>query len=281
MKHIILETFLDTIILIPFLFIAFIIIELIEHKLTTKNKKLLTKSKKFGPIIGSIFGIIPQCGFSVMATNLYTTRIITLGTLIAVYLSTSDEMLPILISKNTNPETIITILLIKVLFGILYGIIIDFIINKTKRTQKENYKICEEEHCQCEHGILKSALKHTTHISLFILIMTFLINIIFTYIGEDFLSKLFLKDTMFSPLITSLIGLIPNCGASVILTELYLNNAINLASLISGLLTGSGTALIVLFKGNKNIKENIFILLLLYILGSISGIIIEIIETII
>lgn len=281
MKHIILETFLDTIKLIPFLFIAFIIIELIEHKLTTKNKKLLTKSRKFGPIIGSIFGMIPQCGFSVMATNLYTTRIITLGTLIAVYLSTSDEMLPILISKNTNPETIIIILLIKVLFGILYGIIIDFIISKTKIIQKENYKICEEEHCHCEHGILKPALKHTSHILLFILIMTFIINTIFTYIGEDFLSKVFLKDTIFGPLITSLIGLIPNCGASVILTELYLNNAINLSSLISGLLTGSGTALIVLFKGNKNIKENIFILLLLYILGSISGIIIELLTLII
>ena len=281
MLDIIIETLLDTVKLLPFLFIAFILIEFIEHKLTTKNKKILTKSKKYGVIFGSLLGIIPQCGFSVMATNLYTTRIITLGPLIAVYLSTSDEMLPILISQNVDANIIIKILLIKVLFAILYGIIIDIIISKIKKKEKENYQICDEEHCDCEHGILKPALKHTLNISLFILVMTFIINILFTYVGEDFLSKIFLKDTIFGPFITSLIGLIPNCGASVVLTELYLNNAITISALISGLLTGSGTALIVLFKGNKNIKENIFILLLLYILGSISGVIIEIINLII
>ena len=281
MLDIILDTLLDTLKLMPFLFIAFLIIELIEHKLNNENKKVLTKSKKYGVILGSLLGVIPQCGFSVMATNLYITRIITLGTLISVYLSTSDEMLPILISQKVAPSIIIKILLIKVLFAIIYGIIIDFIISKTKKKEQENYQICDEDHCHCEKGILKSALKHTLNISLFILIINFIINIIFTYIGEDFLSKLFLKDTIFSPFITSLIGLIPNCGASVILTELYLNNAINLSSLISGLLTGSGTALIVLFKGNKSVKENLLIVLLLYLLGAFSGIIIELIELLI
>lgn len=281
MLNIILETLLDTLKLIPFLFVAFLLIEFIEHKLSTKNKKVLTKSKKYGPILGSLLGVIPQCGFSVMATNLYITRILSLGTLISIYLSTSDEMLPILISQKTKPSIIITILLIKVLFAIVYGILIDLILSKKKKKEKENFQICEEEHCHCEHGILKPALKHTLSITLFILLMNFIINTLFTYIGEDFLSKLFLKDTIFGPFITSLIGLIPNCGASVILTELYLNNAINLSSLISGLLTGSGTAIIILFKSNKNIKENIFILLLLYILGSISGVIIELINLLI
>lgn len=278
MKEIIIETFLDTLKLLPFLFIAFIIIELIEHKLTTKNKKILTKSKKYGPILGAIIGIIPQCGFSVMATNLYQTRIITLGCLIAIYLSTSDEMLPILISKKTEPTIIIKILLIKVLFAVVYGIIIDYIIKKKRKERKPTYKICEEENCHCKDGILKSSLRHTLNITIFILITTFIINILFTYIGEEFLSKIFLKNTIFGPFITSLIGLIPNCGASVILTELYLNSAIDISSLISGLLTGSGTALIVLFKGNKNIKESMFILLLLYSLGVISGLILELIN---
>ena len=281
MLEIIIDTLLDTIKLLPFLFIAFLIIELIEHKLNNKNKKILTTSKKYGPILGALLGIIPQCGFSVMATNLYATRITTLGTLISVYLSTSDEMLPILISKNENPLTIIKILLIKALFGIIYGILIDAIISKRNKKEKENYSICDEEHCHCEKGILKPTIKHTLNITIFILVMNFIINIIFTYIGEDFLSKLFLKNTIFGPLITSLIGLIPNCGASVVLTELYLNNAINMSSLISGLLTGSGTALIVLFKRNKNIKENIFILSLLYLLGALSGVIIELIEILI
>jgi len=216
-----------------------------------------------------------------MATNLYITRIISLGTLIAVYLSTSDEMLPILISKNAPINEIIKILLIKILFSILYGIIIDNIIIKKSTKEKETFSICKEEHCHCEKGILKPAIKHTIHIVLFIFIINFIINIIFTYIGEDLLSKLLLKDSLFGPFVTSLIGLIPNCGASVILTELYLNNAINISALISGLLTGSGTAILVLFKSNKNIKENISILLLLYILGSISGIFIQIVKLLI
>lgn len=281
MLDIIKETLLDTLKLIPFLFVAFIAIEMIEHKVTNKSKKIITKSKKYGVFLGSLLGVIPQCGFSVMATNLYITRIISLGTLISIYLSTSDEMLPILISQNASPCLIIRILLIKVLFAIIYGIIIDLILNKRKKKEKENYQICDEHNCQCDHGILKPALKHTINITIFLLVTNFIINTLFTYIGEDFLSKLFLKNTIFGPLITSIIGLIPNCGASVILTELYLNNAINISSLISGLLTGSGTALIVLFKGNKNIKENIFILLLLYLLGAISGIVIELISLII
>lgn len=279
MSDILIETLLDTLKLIPFLFIAFILIEFIEHKLSKKNKKVLTKTKKYGSIVGSLLGVIPQCGFSVMATNLYITRIISLGTLISIYLSTSDEMLPILISQKTNPIIIIQILLIKVLFAIVYGILIDLILKK--RNQKEIFHICEEEHCDCKHSIVKSALKHTLSITLFILLMNLIINILFTYIGEGFLSNIFLKDTILGPFITSLIGLIPNCGASVVLTELYLNNAINLSALISGLLTGSGTALIILFKNNKNMKENIFIILLLYTLGAFSGVIIELINLLI
>lgn len=275
MTDIILDTLIDTLKLIPFLFITFLIIEVIEHKLNNKN--IISKSKKYGPLIGSFLGAIPQCGFSVMATNLYITRIITLGTLISIYLSTSDEMLPILISENINITTIIVIILIKVIFAIIYGIIIDLILSKKQRKQeKENYSICDEEHCHCEKGIFIPALKHTLNITIFIMIITFIINIIFSFVGEDILSKILLKNSIFSPFITSLIGLIPNCASSVMLTELYINNAINVSSLISGLLTGSGAALLILFKSNKNIKENIKILFILYILGVLSGIILEI-----
>lgn len=274
MTDIILDTLIDTLKLIPFLFITFLIIEVIEHKLNNKN--IISKSKKYGPLIGSFLGAIPQCGFSVMATNLYITRIITLGTLISIYLSTSDEMLPILISENINITAIIVIILIKVIFAIIYGIIIDLILSKKQRKQeKENYSICDEEHCHCEKGIFIPALKHTLNITIFIMIITFIINIIFSFVGEDILSKILLKNSIFSPFITSLIGLIPNCASSVMLTELYINNAINVSSLISGLLTGSGTALLILFKSNKNIKENIKILFILYILGVLSGIILE------
>lgn len=281
MKEVILDTLLDTIKLVPFLFIAFLLIELMEHKLSNKSKKIITKSKKYGPVLGSLLGAIPQCGFSVMATNLYVTRIITLGTLISIYLSTSDEMLPILISEKAPFNLIAKIILIKVLLGIIYGIIIDILFAKVfKNKEKENYEICDKEHCHCEEHILFSSLKHTLKITLFILITTFILNILFHYVGEDYLSKILLKGNIFGPFITCLIGLIPNCGASVILTELYLNNAISIAALLSGLLSSSGSALLVLFKSNKNIKENIFILSLLYLIGVFTGIILELVNLI-
>lgn len=280
MKEIILDTLLDTIKLIPFLFVAFLIIELIEHKLTNKTKKIITKSKKIGPIIGSLLGVIPQCGFSVMATNLYITRIITLGTLISIYLSTSDEMLIIMISEKTPLSIIIKILLIKIIFAVLYGLIIDKIITKKKTTKKENYDICSEEHCNCESNILLSSLKHTLHITTFIFIITLILNTIFNLLGNNFLSKILLSSSIISPVITGLIGLIPNCAASVLLTELYLNNTISLGALIGGLLTSSGSSLLVLIKNNKNKKENLTIISILYLLGVLSGIIIELITLI-
>lgn len=280
MKEVILDTIIDSLKLIPFLLVAFLIIELLEHKLNNKTKHIITKSKKVGPIIGSLLGVIPQCGFSVMATNLYITRIITLGTLISIYLSTSDEMLIIMISEKVEISLILKILLIKIFFGIVYGLIIDKIINKKKKDKETNYELCDEEHCDCNHSILLSAIKHTLHITLFIFIITLIINTIFTLLGDNYLSKILLNNSILSPFITSLIGLIPNCATSVILTELYLNSTISLGALIGGLLTSSGSSLLVLIKNNKNQKENLSIILLLYALGVLSGIIIELISLI-
>lgn len=279
MKEVLLDTLLDAIKIIPFLFVTFLLMEYIEHSFTKKGKEKIKKTGNLGPFFGSLLGAVPQCGFSVMATNLYATRIVTLGTLISIYLSTSDEMLPILISQKCSFSIIIKILLIKVLIGMLAGFIIDFIIRKkTKSSNYEIKKFCDEEHCDCEHGIIKSSIKHTFNILIFIIVITLLLNLGFYYFGNDSIEKLFLKDSFFSPFISSLIGLIPNCGASVILTELYLNNVISFASVISGLLTGSGVALLVLFKINKNVKENVKILLTLYFIGALSGIVIEIIQ---
>lgn len=275
MKDIILDTLIDTLKLVPFLFIAFLLIELFEHKFSKKSIKVVESSGKYGPILGSILGIIPQCGFSVMATNLYVTRLITLGTLISIYLSTSDEMLPILISEKAEFSLIIKILLIKLFIGMLAGFIIDKIFKVKK--EKKNYDICEEEHCHCKESIIISSLKHTLNIVVFILLINFILNICFNYLGQDYLSKILLKDSFFGPFISSLIGLIPNCGASVMLTELYINNAINFGSLISGLLTGSGIAIMILFKTNKHFLENLKVVGILYIIGVLSGIIIELI----
>ena len=186
-----------------------------------------------------------------------------------------------MLSENIDISLIIKIILIKIIFGIIYGLIIDKIVTNKKTKEQENYEICNDEHCDCKHGIVLSSIKHTLHITLFIFIITLILNIIFNYVGEDYLSKIFLTNTIFGTFITSLIGLIPNCASSVILTELYINNSISIGALIGGLLTSSGASLLVLFKNNKNIKENLKIVSLLYSLGVISGIIIELITLII
>lgn len=280
MKEIILDTLIDALKLLPFLFLAFFIIELLEHKLSNKTESIIKKSGKYGPLLGSTLGAFPQCGFSVLATNLYITRIISLGTLISIYLSTSDEMLPILISHKTNFLSILLILLIKIFIGMLSGFIIDFIIRKNKQ-DKINYKLCNDDNCDCEEsGPFKSSLIHTFKTIIFIIIISFILNIIMEYKGAEFLEKLFLKDSLISPFISSIVGLIPNCSASVLLTELYINNAISFGSLISGLLTGSGVAILVLFKNNHNLKESFKILIIIYLIGSISGFIINLINLI-
>lgn len=274
MKDVIIETIIDGLKLLPFLFITFIVIELLEHKIN--NKKIITKAGKFGPIIGSLLGAVPQCGFSVSATNLYATRILSLGTLISIYLSTSDEMLPVLLGEGANIWLILKILGLKILIGMFCGFVIDLIFRK-KASKLEFNDLCEKSHCHCEKSIFKSSIKHTLNIFLFIIIISFIINISFEYLGEDIISKIFMKNSFLSPFICSLFGLIPNCASSVALTEFYLNNTLTFGSAMAGLLTGSGVALMVLFKVNKNIKENIKIISLIYLIGSISGVIINLI----
>ena len=276
MLDIILDTLIDALKILPFLFITFLLMEYFEHKLSNKSKETIKKSGKYGPILGGIIGAFPQCGFSVAATNLFIGRIITLGTLISVYLSTSDEMLPILISEGAKASVIFKILLIKVVIGIIFGIIIDLIFRKTIEVN-HIHDICEDDHCDCEHGIFKSSIKHTLKVMIFIILITFVLNTAMEKFGEEALEKLFLKDNIFSSFISSLVGLIPNCGSSVVITELYLNKVITLGSTISGLLTNSGVALILLFKSNHNMKENLKIVSLMYLIGIICGIVIDLI----
>lgn len=290
MLDIIKDTILDSIKLLPFLFITYLLMEYIEHKMGNKSKEIMKKADKFGPLFGSILGVFPQCGFSVSATNLYAARVITLGTLISVYLSTSDEMLPIFISESVPIIVILKILGVKLLIGILAGFLIDLFIRlvkdkkNIKNSEKEIYEkdeikdLCEEEHCHCdEDGIFKSALKHTINIFLFILLITFVINMAVYFVGEDNISKLLLDKPILGPIVAALIGLIPNCAASVILTNMYLQNVISVSSLIAGLLTGAGVGLAVLFKTNKGIKNNIKIVFLLYLIGVISGMVLQLI----
>lgn len=279
--HVIEHTLLDTFKLIPFLFLTYLVMEYIEHKTSEKNKNIIKKSGKFGVVLGALVGIIPQCGFSVSATNLYSTRVITLGTLLAVYLATSDEMLPILLTESIPISTILMILGIKLLIGIIAGFVVDTVIGIVKKGKQEEQKIeelCEHEHCHCEEGIISSAIKHTLNILLFIFVITLIINGIIEAIGEDTISSFISKNAVFGPFIAGLIGLIPNCASSVILTELFVENLITMPMLISGVAVNAGVGLVVLFKTNKNLKENFKIVGLLYFIGVLSGLILQIIN---
>lgn len=273
------ETVLDSIKLLPFLFITYLIMEYIEHKTSNKVKETIKKSGKYGPILGGIVGIFPQCGFSVSATNLYAARVITLGTLMSVYLTTSDEMLPILLTEAVSIATILEILGIKLVIGIVAGLIIDFVMRRLKKQEQEQNieELCEHEHCHCEEGIVKSAVKHSINILIFIFIITLIINIIIALVGEETIANIISHNIILGPIIAGIIGLIPNCASSVILTELFIEQVISMPILISGVAVNAGVGLLVLFKTNKNVKENTKIVSLLYIIGVISGIILEII----
>lgn len=283
--EVLLDTGIDALKLLPFLFITYLIMEYIEHKTGDKTKNIIKKSGKWGPVFGAILGIFPQCGFSAAAANLYAGRVITLGTLIAIFLSTSDEMLPILISEAAPIDIILKILATKLAIGIIAGVVIDFVgqVFKKKKEKQTNEEageeighICEHEHCHCEkEGIFKSSIKHTLNIFVFIIIISLVMNVAIYFIGEEKISNLILNMPVVGPLIAGIVGLIPNCASSVILTQLYLQNVISVGSMIGGLLVGSGIGILILFRVNENIKENMKITGMLYLIGVVSGIIID------
>lgn len=278
MKDCLIDGLLDTVKLLPYLFVTFLLLEFIEHKLSKKNQKVLSNNKKYGPLFGGLLGALPQCGFSSMAANLFSARVITMGTLIAVFLSTSDEMLPIMISEKVDIITVVKIVGFKVLIGILIGFIVDLIYRKSLTKKEEIKELCEHDHCDCEHdGIILSSIKHTIKIGLFILIANLLINIIIFKVGEDNVSNLLLHGNIITYFLSSLVGLIPNCAGSVIITELYLANMITLGTLFAGLLTGSGLGILLLFKTNKNLKENITVLSIIYFVGVIIGFVVDLV----
>ena len=279
LAHIIEHTLLDSLKLVPFLFLTYLAMEYLEHRAGDKVVKLVHKAGKAGPLVGALAGAAPQCGFSAAASNLYAGRIISLGTLIAIFLSTSDEMLPILISEKQPVDVIAKLVLIKVVIGVIAGFVIDLIFaHKDHEEEHEHiHEICEHEHCRCEEGIFRSAVSHTVQITFFILLITFGLNLVLEFVGEDALAQLISNRPVLGSVLAGIVGLIPNCAASVIITQLYLGGALSVGAMMSGLLVGSGVGLLVLFRVNHDKKENFTILGLLYLIGVLAGIVLELI----
>lgn len=272
------DAVIDTLKTLPFLFIAFLLIEFLEHRAQDKIRNLFTRVGTAGPAVGTVLGCIPQCGFSVMSANLYSSGIITLGTLIAVFLATSDEAIILLATAHNGGFEIFRLLITKIIIALFFGYLIYFIEKKNhKHHHHHSHDLCEHDHCGCEENgkILRPALIHTSKVFGFLLLFTVIIDLAVLFIGTNSLSRILLSDSVFQPLLSALIGFIPNCASSVLLTQLYIEGTLTFGSLIAGLCTNAGAGLLILFRDKSKFRENLKILGILYICAVIPAIILH------
>ncbi len=269
------HTIEDSLLVILVLFLTYLAMEALEHHTEDKVQLWVQKAGRLGPAIGAVAGVVPQCGFSAAASNLYAGRVISMGTLIAIYLSTSDEMLPVMLSSQVPAETMLGILLVKVLVGMVAGFLVDLVCRGGHEEHLHIHEMCEREHCDCGQGIFRSALKHTVQVGLFLLLISFGLNLVLELMGEEVLAGLLLDRPIIGPMVAGLVGFIPNCAASVVLTELYLEGLISMGALLAGLLVGAGVGLLVLFRVNRHRMENLKIVGILYLVGFLTGVVTE------
>jgi hypothetical protein len=279
LPEIIEHSVLDTLKIVPFLFLTYLFMEFLEHKSGDAAARWLRRSGKIGPLVGGAMGVVPQCGFSAAASGLYAGRIITVGTLVAVCLSTSDEMLPILISEGAPVSFMLKILGAKLIVGVLAGFSVDFVFRLVRRgkpsEEPQIEEFCEREHCSCGEHFALSALRHTLQITGFILLFTFVLNLIIHGVGEDKLAALVLDRPVLGNLLAAVVGLIPNCASSVVLTELYLSGIVSVGALLSGLLVNAGVGLAILFRNNRPVWDSLRVLALLFGIGAAVGILVD------
>lgn len=276
MLQVIGDSVLDSVRLVPFLFLAYLAMEYLEHRAGEGMRKWIGSAQKAAPVVGGLLGAVPQCGFSAAAANLYAGRVISMGTLLAIFLSTSDEMLPILISERAPVGTILSIVLLKAAFGIAAGLAVDLILRgKGGHARRGIHDICTKEQCHCEESVIRAALNHTLQIFVFLLLVSFGLNLILYFAGEDALAGLLRDRPVAGPLLSGLVGMIPNCAGSVVITRLYLEGVMGPGAAMAGLLSGSGLGLLVLFRVNHDRRENLRILGLLYGIGAGAGILLE------
>lgn len=273
------DALLDTLKLIPFLFITYLAMEYLEHKSAGKAQQLIRRSGRLGPLLGAAAGMFPQCGFSAAASNLYAAKLVSRGTLIAVFLATSDEMLPILISEAAGLSVILRILAVKFLVGMAVGFLVDILDRCFRKRDTADHpmihELCEHEHCDCQAGIWPSALRHTVNIAAFLLLFTFALNVVIGIVGEDSLAAFMQSQPVLSVVLTALAGLIPNCAPSVLMTQLYLQGALSFGAAMAGLLVGAGVGILVLFRMNTDRRDNLQIVGIVYAAGVIVGLLLE------
>lgn len=278
MLDIIMDTLIDSVKLLPFLFLTYLAMELLEHKAGARLLKKISVVDKAGPFLGAVFGVIPQCGFSAAASSLFAGHVITVGTLLAIYLSTSDEMLPILLSEAVPLPTILRILGTKLVIAMISGFLVELCLHRLLHRPDDEmdiHVVCEEEHCHCEDGVFVSACKHTLRIFVYILLISFVLNLLIGWVGESTLAGFFSNVPLLGQMAAALVGLIPNCAASVVITSLYVDGIIGAGMMMAGLLANAGVGLLVLFRLNRNSRQNLAIVCLLYVLAVFWGLLIS------
>ena len=302
--HVLEHSIEDTLYLIPFLFVTYLAMEWLEHKAGDKAEEAVRRAGAAGPVVGAVVGIVPQCGFSAAAATLWAGRVITLGTLFAVVLSTSDEMLPIFLAEQVDPMTILKIMGVKLMIGMVMGFVVDAAVRLARRDREKLriHELCERDHCHCngecdaceqnpelaydyqhdeehehhhEHSsILRSALKHTAQVAVFIFLITLVLDGVLEVVGEDAIGAFLGSNPALSVFGSALVGLIPNCAASVVIAQLYVDGALGAGAMMAGLLVSAGVGLLVLFRTNRQVRQNLIVLAGLWATGVFWGLII-------
>lgn len=313
-EHVLGHAIADTLYLIPFLYLTYLFMEWLEHKTGNKTQEAIRHAGAAGPIVGALLGAVPQCGFSAVSATMYAGRVITLGTLFAVFLSTSDEMLPIFIAEQVPLPTILYIIGTKVVIGMVMGFIIDAVLRLVRRDKQDLriHELCEQDRCGCDgdcrmceenpqlayqhaddccqgcdhthhahdhshdeswKGIALSALKHTVQVMVFIFIITVALDAIIEVVGEDALGDIMQANPIFSVFTAALVGLIPNCAASVVIADLYIEGILGAGAMLAGLLVSAGVGLLVLVRANRPMRQNLAIIGLLYVIGVLWGLV--------
>lgn len=308
----------DTLYLIPFLFVTYLAMEWLEHASGGRTQEAVQRAGAAGPVVGALLGVVPQCGFSAASATLYAGRVITLGTLFAVFLSTSDEMLPIFLAEQVDLLTIVKVMGAKVIIGMCMGFVVDAVLRLARRDKQRLriHELCERDHCQCagdcatcsanpelvyEHhddcahgcahdhhahdhahdhdhgwkGIAKSALIHTAQVTVFIFVITLILDGVLEVVGEEVLADVLGANTAASVLVSALVGLIPNCAASVVIAQLYLEGVLGAGAMMAGLLVSAGVGLLVLARANRHARENLAIIGVLWATGVAWGLVIN------
>lgn len=276
--HVLEHSVADTLYIIPFLFVMYLAMEWLEHKTGGRAQAAIQRAGAAGPVVGAVVGAVPQCGFSAAAATLWAGRVITLGTLFAVFLSTSDEMLPIFLAEQVPLDVIVKIIGAKIVIGMVMGFIVDAALRIARRIDAplHIHELCEHDHCHChdgEGGILKSAVKHTLQVTVFIFVITIVLNAVLEVVGEDVLAEFLAANPAVSVFGSALVGLVPNCAASVVIAQLYVEGVLGSGAMLAGLLVSAGVGLLVLVRTNRRPRENVAIIVGLYATGVVWGLV--------